>query len=602
MDSAKKIYSDNVKKYKDIYEKIDIKIKNLAAVRIAFILVDAALAYYFFRIDKFNMMLLSLTLITAFFIVLMVIHRKMYDSKKRNVILASINEDGLKRIDGRFADFPDDGSEYLDEKHNFSQDLDVFGKKSLFQYINTTVTKGGREKLSKVLKMDAGNNISKENILKNQQSVKELADKITFRQNVITEGKVRKKKDFKLDDLLSWAENEQKSFPIFKIAIAFICIAVTFLIIFLITIGKLSLSFIILDLLIDYVIVKWLTLSMKEDFKILEPSSSSVTDYAEIISLIEKEEFKSIHLKSLKEKLLNSESDTEKELKKFSSVLSWLEDSSYNAYYFLLNTIFFSDVFVAFNLYSWRKKNGKYIRKWIDVISEIDMLSSISNIAFENKDFVYPEILDKNEVSGTSIGHPLIKKECVKNNFSLKGTDKTALITGSNMSGKSTFLRTIGLNMLLCYIGSPVCAESFSCGIMNMYTCMRTKDNLEESISSFYAEILRIKQIIEACRRGKRIFFILDEIFKGTNSKDRHIGASYLIRQLIKEGASGLVSTHDLELCDMENESVGVVNYNFREYYQNDKIKFDYKLRKGKSTTSNAIYLMKIAGIDIAEC
>lgn len=142
-------------------------------------------------------------------------------------------------------------------------------------------------------------------------------------------------------------------------------------------------------------------------------------------------------------------------------------------------------------------------------------------------------------------------------------------------------------------------ADKFSCGIMKIYTCMRTKDNLEENISSFYAEILRIKILIEACKRGESVFFLLDEIFKGTNSRDRHTGASVLIKQLIKYGGVGLVSTHDFELCDLENESEEIINYNFREFYENNKIKFDYILREGRSTTQNAIHLMKLAGIEV---
>ena len=172
-------------------------------------------------------------------------------------------------------------------------------------------------------------------------------------------------------------------------------------------------------------------------------------------------------------------------------------------------------------------------------------------------------------------------------------------VRGASGSGKSTFLRTIGINLLLSYIGAPVYADKFECGFMDIYTCMRTKDNLEESISSFYAEILRIKLIMEACKKGEKIFFLLDEIFKGTNSQDRHTGATVLIKQLVEGGVIGLLSTHDLELCDLEKEMKEMDNYNFREYYEDNKIKFDYKLRKGRSTTQNAVYLMKLAGIEI---
>ena len=198
-----------------------------------------------------------------------------------------------------------------------------------------------------------------------------------------------------------------------------------------------------------------------------------------------------------------------------------------------------------------------------------------------------------------NIRHPLIGERAVANSYSLRNPKQITLITGSNMSGKSTFLRTIGINLVLSYVGAPCAAERFRTSIMNIYTCMRTKDNLEESISSFYAEILRIKLLIEACKRGEKVFFLLDEIFKGTNSKDRHTGATVLVKQLADNGAMGLLSTHDLELCDLEEEMKEVENYNFREYYKDNKIHFDYKIRQGKSVTQNAVYLMKLAGIDI---
>ena len=176
---------------------------------------------------------------------------------------------------------------------------------------------------------------------------------------------------------------------------------------------------------------------------------------------------------------------------------------------------------------------------------------------------------------------------------------RVLLITGSNMSGKSTFLRTVGFNMILSYLGLNVPAKEFNVPIFNIYTCMRTGDDLENNISSFYSEILRVKGIVDGTKRNERIFFLLDEIFKGTNSIDRHEGAVVLINQLLKGDTLGLVSTHDLELCDMEKNNEFVSNYYFKEYYKNNKIMFDYKIRQGVSKTRNAKYLMKMAGIDI---
>ena len=305
------------------------------------------------------------------------------------------------------------------------------------------------------------------------------------------------------------------------------------------------------------------------------------------------------YLKEIKSKLKSgTKNSCGEEMKKLSNLLDWIGDSSGNAYYLIINVFIFSDVFIVENLETWREQNSKELEVWIDVISEIDALMSISNVYFDFEEFKFPKISDKKEVKGKAIGHPLLGEKAVRNNYSLSGNKKVTLITGSNMSGKSTFLRTIGLNLVLSYIGAPVFSDDFTCGIFNIYTCMRTKDNLEENISSFYAEILRIKILIEASKKGEDVFFLLDEIFKGTNSLDRHVGATELIKQLINSGAIGLVSTHDLELCDLEKYDNRIENYNFREYYEDNKIKFDYKLRVGKSETQNAIHLMKLAGIE----
>ena len=350
--------------------------------------------------------------------------------------------------------------------------------------------------------------------------------------------------------------------------------------------------------MINYVVIKMLTKDMNHVIELFHSIKNSVRAYSNILNLIEKEEFTSEYLNETKAKLtIGGESSCSKEMNRLADLLDWVGDSMANAYYFILNVFVFADVFILFNLDKWKEKNGDSIEKWLEVMGEFDALSSISNISFDHDDWCFGNITEK-EIKGVNMAHPLIGDRAVANTYELVAPKQITLITGSNMSGKSTFLRTVGINLLLTYIGAPACAKEFSCPIMNIYTCMRTKDNLEESISSFYAEILRIKLIIDACKRGEDVFVLLDEIFKGTNSKDRHIGATVLIKQLISNGARGLVSTHDLELCDLEEEMREVENYNFREYYEDNKIQFDYKLRKGKSNTQNAVYLMKLAGID----
>ena len=596
MRLAEEFYKDNIEKKSKESNDLSAKVNIIGWSRLAVVLLCIFVDYVLYKQNKINLIITATIFFIIIFLILIFYHNNIFEYKKRLDLLININENGIKRISGQFKDFEDNGVEYLYDEHPFTNDLDVFGNNSIFQYINSTVTKGGREELAKLLKREKV--LSNNEIKERQDAIRELGEKVTLRQKLIVEGQLNKSKDMDLFSLIEWSKDTKTSSPL-RVAIACTFMIVTICSIYLAVRGIIPESFIILDFMINFIVIKILSKSMVKEIKLFDSIKSSVYGYSKILCLIEDEKFDSIYIRKLNSKLKNGKLSCKDEMGRFSKILDWAGNSKYNAYYLLLNVLLFSDVFLMRSLEKWREKNGEKLEEWLKVMHEIDALSSISNLSFENNNWTYPVILNENEIEGSNIGHPLLGEKAVRNTFSLRGGQKVSLITGSNMSGKSTFLRTLGVNLLLSYIGAPVCADKFSCGIMNIYTCMRTKDNLEESISSFYAEILRIKILIEACKRGEKIFFLLDEIFKGTNSKDRHIGAIVLIKQLIQYGGVGLVSTHDLELCDLEKENKNIINYNFREFYKNDKIKFDYILRKGKSETQNAIHLMKLAGIEI---
>lgn len=596
MKLAEEFYKDNIEKSSKESSAISTKVNIVGWSRLAVLILGVLIDYFLYRENKIGAIIIVTIFLLGVFLGLVIYHNSIFEYKNRLDLLIKINEKGLKRISGQFREFKDKGIEYLEEEHSFTNDLDVFGNNSIFQYINSTVTNGGREELAKLLKREKVlNNID---IKERQEAIRELGQKAQWRQNLIVEGKLKRSKDMDLLSLIKWSKEKEVSSPL-RVTIACTFIFVTVVSIYLAIKKVVPESFLILDLMINFIVLRILSKGMAKEINLFDSIKASVSGYSKILGLIEDEKFDSLYLTSLSSKLKNHNSSCKEEMKKFSNILDWAGNSKYNAYYLMLNIIVFSDIFLMRNLEKWRERNGEKLEKWLEVMHEIDALSSIANLSFENETWTYPVILNENQIDGIGIGHPLIGEKAVRNTFSLIGDQKVSLITGSNMSGKSTFLRTLGVNLLLSYIGAPVCAEKFSCGIMNIYTCMRTKDNLEESISSFYAEILRIKILIEACKRGEKIFFLLDEIFKGTNSKDRHIGAIVLIKQLLQYGGVGLVSTHDLELCALEEESKNIINYNFREFYENDKIKFDYILRKGKSETQNAIHLMKLAGIEI---
>ena len=595
MNNKLKFYEEKILKIKEEKDIIKNITNKISIIRLIIFTLTIMLAYYFYKLNNAVLMFTSIVIGTLIFVFFAYQHNIKINRKKELEIYLNINQKGINRIKGQFKEEIDDGKEYLNEKHPFVNDLDVFGRSSLFQMINSTKTKFGREKLVKILSLKKLP--SKEEIIKRQEAIRELGNKIDFRQRLEVKSTIKKSglKDTK--DLIKWM-NDKSTFNKALNFIPYIFIAITAISFVLVFIGYLPITYIILVFMINYIVVKLSTKKLKNVIGLFEIHKNDIEAYYNLIEIIDNEEFKSELLSEIKTNLNKESKSVVSEMKALKNLSDWIGDSSSNAYYLLLNITILSDIFILKNLYDWKEKNGTKFYSWLKTMGDIEALCSIANLAFDFEDWTYPLISDLDEIKAVELAHPMLYSKAISNSFSLNSKSKIALITGSNMSGKSTFLRTIGINLVLSYIGAPVCSKSFEAGIFNIYTCMRTKDNLEESISSFYAEILRIKILIEASKKGEKVFFLLDEIFKGTNSKDRHDGATVLIKQLVKNNAMGLVSTHDLELCDLENEYNWIKNYNFQEYYKDNNIKFDYKLRDGRSKTQNAIHLMKLAGIE----
>ncbi|MDY7062934.1 MAG: DNA mismatch repair protein MutS [Sarcina ventriculi] len=528
------------------------------------------------------------------FLFLVKIHEKIYINKERVKGFIELNKKEIERINGKWKSFDDKGEEYLDLKHPFINDLDIFGKNSLFQWVNNTKTTYGRESLKNLMMF---NNLPRrEEILERQSSLKELADKIDFRQELTSTLKSDKNKN---DETFigDWVkENDKKHikfFDLIRIGMPIINVLVIILIIF----GIGEWIDILVTLGISYYLLKFIDSDVKKGLIIFEDLKYKIKTYVKAIKIIENEEFKSSELNKLKSIFKDSNSLASEDLLELEKITSWLYDR-HNAFYIILNCLFLWDYQMIKKLEKWKYKNKDKFNTYMECLGQFEAMSSLSTLVFNNPLWEVPNITDS-VLSGKDLTHPLLGDEAVGNDFYMDKNTRVLLITGSNMSGKSTFLRTVGFNMILSYLGLNVPAKEFNVPIFNIYTCMRTGDDLENNISSFYSEILRVKGIVDGTKRNERIFFLLDEIFKGTNSIDRHEGAVVLINQLLKGDTLGLVSTHDLELCDMEKNNDFVSNYYFKEYYKNNKIMFDYKIRQGVSKTRNAKYLMKMAGIDI---
>ena len=517
---------------------------------------------------------------------------------ENSVRLRKINETEIEILNHHFTHLPD-GSNYKPETHEYANDLDIFGRASLYQYINRTNSEQGNKMFADWLLHQALPGM----ILQRQETVKELTPETGWRQQLQSCGIATKITIATQQRIEKWLE-QPVSFSgkllwnILKYLLP--AISFSFLTLHLINILDASIFYplILLMLAVSFAISKLII----PDYLQLNRIAPELESLSGSISLIEKKEFKTDLIKQLQAKYKTGLVASSESIKKLKMVLDLLDIRLNPLVYIPLNTFLFWDLQQIFTLEKWKIANKHNIRDWFDTLAEIECLSSIANLAFNHPENSFPRISNKDGVFvADSLGHPLIAKEkMVCNSFSTEGVNQMNLITGSNMAGKSTFLRSIGINIVLAMIGSTVFARSLALSPMKVLSSMRVSDNLEESTSTFYAELKKLKEVINSVYNNEKVFLLLDEILRGTNSADRHAGSKALIKQLIHHKAVGLIATHDLELAKLADEFPDKIhNYHFDVQVANDELYFDYKLKRGICQSMNASLLMKKIGIEL---
>lgn len=517
---------------------------------------------------------------------------------ENSVRLRKINETEIEILNHHFTHLPD-GSNYKPETHEYANDLDIFGRASLYQYINRTNSEQGNKMFADWLLHQALPGM----ILQRQETVKELTPETGWRQQLQSCGIATKITIATQQRIEKWLE-QPVSFSgkllwnILKYLLP--AISFSFLTLHLINILDASIFYplILLMLAVSFAISKLII----PDYLQLNRIAPELESLSGSISLIEKKEFKTDLIKQLQAKYKTGLVASSESIKKLKMVLDLLDIRLNPLVFIPLNTFLFWDLQQIFTLEKWKIANKHNIRDWFDTLAEIECLSSIANLAFNHPENSFPRISNKEGVFiADSMGHPLIAKEkMVCNSFSTEGVNQMNLITGSNMAGKSTFLRSIGINIVLAMIGSTVFARSLALSPMKVLSSMRVNDNLEESTSTFYAELKKLKEVINSVYNNEKVFLLLDEILRGTNSADRHAGSKALIKQLIHHKAVGLIATHDLELAKLADEFPDKIhNYHFDVQVANDELYFDYKLKRGICQSMNASLLMKKIGIEL---
>jgi hypothetical protein len=515
------------------------------------------------------------------------------------LLLLRVNKEELSFLEHQFTQFPD-GNNLQPELHPYANDLDVFGRASLYQYINRTTSQQGNQLLATWLLTPAVATV----ITQRQEAVKELTAQHEWRQQLQAYG-LSKQLTLKTEEnITSWLREENRfTNTLHWKILRFLLPALS------ITCLVLHLNDIIPQQPFYSLMLLFLAISLGISKKImpawtkLGKITAELETLSESIGLIEKHSFESPLLQQLKKTFSPANDQTaSSNIRALKKILDRL-DYRLNPIVFIPLSIFLCwDLQQIFALEKWKKKNQQQLRDWFVSLAQLEALSTLGNISFNHPEWCFAELATGEAVfTGEEIGHPLIPAgKRINNSFTTTGINKISLITGSNMAGKSTFLRSTGINIVLAMMGAPVCARSLTLSPMKVMSSMRISDNLEESTSTFYAELKKLKEVIEAVNKNEKVFLLLDEILRGTNSADRHAGSKALIKQLIHHKAVGMVATHDLELAKLEKEyPENIHNYHFDVQVANDELFFDYKLKEGVCQSMNASILMKKIGIEL---
>jgi DNA mismatch repair ATPase MutS len=521
-------------------------------------------------------------------------HSKLVLKKQITQALLAINEDEINYLDRKEISF-ENGHEFNDFHHPYAYDLDIFGGHSLFQNLNRTATFIGKKTLAKQLLTLLPN----PEIIRNQDAVQELAAKLDWRQEFLAFAKVSKDTALSYQTLLQWSKFKSNPLSKMNLWISFVtpCLFAGVLIAYLVTSKAIFLSY------LTYLFVFNLGFLGKFFKRIqIEIANASnidkiISQYGLLMQKIENESFKSQKLIDLQQKLTFKQENASTHLKQLASLFANMDSIGNFVTAIVFNGTFLFNVHVLKALMEWKKEHAEALEDWLEVIGEFEMLNSLANISHNNTDFVFPTLNTNFEIDFSNLSHPLLNPKTRVGNEVQFQPQSFMILTGSNMSGKSTFLRSLGINMVLTGMGAAVCASQANVHPLPVLVSMRLSDSLSDSESYFFAEIKRLKQIMDELA-GNPAFVLLDEILRGTNSDDKRNGTIEVVKKIIAKKAVGAIATHDIEVCLTTNDYPNVLtNKCFEVEIQDNDLYFDYKLRNGICQNRSATFLMKKMGV-----
>ncbi|WP_010250663.1 MutS-related protein [Myroides injenensis] len=585
------IYTKRKEVFEKKYNKIRSKYRIVGAIRL---IVFFAIVYFFYlavsRADSTFLYITGAGIVA--FIILLKIHAE-YSWRMRYVqALLDINKDEVAFLEKDERPF-DDGSEFITTDHPYAFDLDIFGKKSLFQYLNRTSSYIGKDKLATLLKYK----LDKENILENQDTIKELSQKVEWRQEINAYSRISNLDKLAYERLKSWSNSSVELLSKSRIVLAYvfpILLGLSIIAYFISSDSTLFGYLISFLFSINLVIASSNVKAIQKELGGADKVHETINSYSSIIKRIEKEHFTTNKMTGFLKELKKDSFHASKELKVLSRLFEQLETVANLFVMVVFNGFVQYHVHVLNRFLLWKKEKGHLVQTAIEIVGEVEALNSLANFSYNNRTYTFPTVSEEGgEMYFNELGHPLINEQKrVCNDISFNN-QRFVILTGSNMSGKSTFLRTVGVNLVLANIGAPICANQAAFFPLPLFVSMRLTDSLEDSESYFYAEVKQLKMIIEKVQ-VEPCFVLLDEILRGTNSDDKQSGTIGVIHKLIREQTYGVIATHDLEVCNTTHVYPEVlINKCFEVEIKEDDLNFDYKIRDGVCQNKNATFIMK---------
>ncbi|MFY7652142.1 MAG: MutS-related protein [Chitinophagaceae bacterium] len=566
------------------------KLNWLSTIRLVIALLAFYCMYNYFKVNELYY-LIAFLVSALLFIVVVNIHQKNAWQKNFIQQLIAINEAEIAYLsEGKMPFY--NGEAYMNHQHFYAYDLDIFGNNSLYQHLNRTTIYIGREKMAELLNKKLPN----EEIQQNQQAVKELAEKIGWRKAFTALGKMAADNEQNYQQLITWASTESPQ-KISKIGlfIAYflpLCFITSLLVYVFTDINRyyyLASNFFFLNLIISFLYYK----KIKNEIIEADNINKIISSYGLMFKAFENEKFQSVKLQRFQQQLTKNGMVVSTQIKRLSTLFASLQTVQNIMGAILFNGAILYHVHTLNSLLKWKKANALNIKNWLAIIGEVEALNSLANFSYNNPAFAFPTLNNDFELNFEALGHPLInpnKRVCNNINFN---NNTLMILTGSNMSGKSTFLRTIGINLVLAGIGSAICAKKATVHPLDVLVSMRQTDSLANSESYFLAEVKRLQAIMNQLNQ-KVCFVLLDEILKGTNSDDKQAGTIAIIKKLVAKKAIGLIATHDLAVCKMVEEYPNnLVNKCFEVAIVNNELVFDYQLQEGVCKNKTATFLMQ---------